>query len=90
MAETPDGQVLNVSQPKSPRPLLHAWVILVSKNGRQHEKVVLTSIIQVNADLAASELAKALQPLKIVYLSEKGKPTSSMFDPYCFPVRLFW
>lgn len=37
MAETPDGQVLNV-----------------------------------NADVAAGELARALQPLKIVYLSEKG------------------
>ncbi|CAG8950084.1 hypothetical protein HYFRA_00008318 [Hymenoscyphus fraxineus] len=37
MAETPEGQVLNV-----------------------------------NADVAAGELAKALQPLKIVYLSEKG------------------
>ncbi|OBT55915.1 N-acetyl-gamma-glutamyl-phosphate reductase/acetylglutamate kinase [Pseudogymnoascus sp. 24MN13] len=37
MAETPDGQVLNV-----------------------------------NADVAAGELAKSLQPLKIVYLSEKG------------------
>lgn len=37
MAETPDGQVLNV-----------------------------------NADVAAGELARALQPLKIVYLAEKG------------------
>jgi N-acetyl-gamma-glutamyl-phosphate reductase/acetylglutamate kinase len=37
MAETPEGQVLNV-----------------------------------NADVAAGELARALQPLKIVYLSEKG------------------
>lgn len=37
MAETPDGQILNV-----------------------------------NADVAAGELARALQPLKIVYLSEKG------------------
>jgi len=37
MAETPEGQVLNV-----------------------------------NADVAAGELAKSLQPLKIVYLSEKG------------------
>ncbi|KAI9863208.1 MAG: Protein arg-6, mitochondrial [Trichoglossum hirsutum] len=37
MAETPEGQVLNV-----------------------------------NADIAAGELARALQPLKIVYLSEKG------------------
>lgn len=37
MAETPEGQVLNV-----------------------------------NADVAAGELAKALEPLKIVYLSEKG------------------
>ncbi|KZF20771.1 bifunctional acetylglutamate kinase/N-acetyl-gamma-glutamyl-phosphate reductase [Xylona heveae TC161] len=37
MAETPDGQVLNV-----------------------------------NADVAAGELARSLQPLKIVYLSEKG------------------
>ena len=37
MAETPDGQVLNV-----------------------------------NADVAAGELARKLQPLKIVYLSEKG------------------
>ncbi|KAI9750956.1 MAG: Protein arg-6, mitochondrial [Chaenotheca gracillima] len=37
LAETPDGQVLNV-----------------------------------NADVAAGELARALQPLKIVYLSEKG------------------
>ncbi len=37
MAETPDGQVLNV-----------------------------------NADVAAGELARELQPLKIVYLSEKG------------------
>jgi N-acetyl-gamma-glutamyl-phosphate reductase/acetylglutamate kinase len=37
MAETPEGQVLNV-----------------------------------NADVAAGELAKAIQPLKIVYLSEKG------------------
>src|SRR5436309_16121189 len=37
MAETPEGQVLNV-----------------------------------NADVAAGELARALQPLKVVYLSEKG------------------
>ncbi|KAL6722077.1 Protein arg-6, mitochondrial [Lecanora helva] len=29
-------------------------------------------VLNVNADLAASELARALQPLKIVYLSEKG------------------
>ena len=29
-------------------------------------------LLNVNADLAASELAKSLQPLKIVYLSEKG------------------
>lgn len=29
-------------------------------------------ILNVNADVAAGELAKALQPLKIVYLSEKG------------------
>ena len=37
MAETPDGQLLNV-----------------------------------NADVAAGELAKVLEPLKIVYLNEKG------------------
>jgi N-acetyl-gamma-glutamyl-phosphate reductase / acetylglutamate kinase len=29
-------------------------------------------ILNVNADVAAGELARALQPLKIVYLSEKG------------------
>ncbi|KAJ3276535.1 hypothetical protein HDV01_004068 [Terramyces sp. JEL0728] len=29
-------------------------------------------ILNVNADVAAGELAKALQPLKIVYLNEKG------------------
>lgn len=29
-------------------------------------------ILNVNADIAAGELARALQPLKIVYLSEKG------------------
>ena len=29
-------------------------------------------VLNVNADLAASELARSLQPLKIVYLSEKG------------------
>jgi len=29
-------------------------------------------VLNVNADLAASELAKAIKPLKIVYLSEKG------------------
>ncbi|TKX22164.1 N-acetyltransferase-like protein 5 [Elsinoe australis] len=29
-------------------------------------------VLNVNADKAAAELAKALQPLKIVYLSEKG------------------
>lgn len=29
-------------------------------------------LLNVNADIAAGELAKALQPLKIVYLSEKG------------------
>lgn len=29
-------------------------------------------VLNVNADVAAGELAKALQPLKIVYLSEKG------------------
>lgn len=29
-------------------------------------------ILNVNADVAASELAKVLEPLKIVYLSEKG------------------
>ena len=29
-------------------------------------------VLNVNADLAASELAKAFQPLKIMYLSEKG------------------
>ena len=37
MAETPDGQLLNV-----------------------------------NADVAAGELSKVLEPLKIVYLNEKG------------------
>ena len=42
MAETPDGQILNV-----------------------------------NADAAAAELAKTLQPLKIVYLSETG----GIFNP---------
>ncbi|KAI9763406.1 MAG: Protein arg-6, mitochondrial [Geoglossum simile] len=29
-------------------------------------------VLNVNADIAAGELARALQPLKIVYLSEKG------------------
>ncbi|SPQ19081.1 7f89df5f-a084-4fe1-ba08-c293986350ac [Thermothielavioides terrestris] len=29
-------------------------------------------ILNVNADVAAAELARALQPLKVVYLSEKG------------------
>lgn len=29
-------------------------------------------VLNVNADVAAGELARALQPLKIVYLSEKG------------------
>ena len=29
-------------------------------------------ILNVNADAAAAEMAKALQPLKIVYLSESG------------------
>jgi len=29
-------------------------------------------ILNVNADVAASELARALEPLKVVYLSEKG------------------
>ena len=29
-------------------------------------------ILNVNADAAAAEMAKALQPLKIVYLSETG------------------
>ncbi|KAL9136815.1 MAG: hypothetical protein Q9175_001979 [Cornicularia normoerica] len=36
--------------------------------GRQHFHAVLN----VNADVAAGELARALQPLKIVFLSEKG------------------
>ena len=29
-------------------------------------------ILNVNADVATAELAKVLEPLKIVYLSEKG------------------
>ena len=29
-------------------------------------------ILNVNADIAAGELAKALEPMKIVYLNEKG------------------
>ena len=29
-------------------------------------------VLNVNADVAAGELARALEPLKIVYLSEKG------------------
>ena len=29
-------------------------------------------LLNVNADVAASELARALEPLKIVYLSGKG------------------
>ena len=28
--------------------------------------------MNVNADIAAGELAKALEPMKIVYLNEKG------------------
>ena len=34
-------------------------------------------ILNVNADAAAAEMAKALQPLKIVYLSENG----GLFNP---------
>ena len=34
-------------------------------------------ILNVNADAAAAEMAKALQPLKIVYLSESG----GIFNP---------
>ena len=33
---------------------------------------VSIQVLNVNADVAAGELARALQPLKIVYLSEKG------------------
>ena len=29
-------------------------------------------LLNVNADVAAAELARAVEPLKIVYLSEKG------------------
>jgi len=28
--------------------------------------------LNINADIAASEIAKVIKPLKIVYLSEKG------------------
>ena len=34
-------------------------------------------ILNVNADAAAAEMAKAIQPLKIVYLSESG----GIFNP---------
>ena len=34
-------------------------------------------ILNVNADAAAAEMAKAMQPLKIVYLSESG----GIFNP---------
>jgi len=29
-------------------------------------------LLNVNADVAAAELARALNPLKVIYLSEKG------------------
>lgn len=62
------GKITNVNQ-KPIQDAIEARCLPVLTSMAESADAV---VLNVNADLAASELAKAIKPLKIVYLSEKG------------------
>ncbi|GME50249.1 Semialdehyde dehydrogenase NAD-binding protein [Neofusicoccum parvum] len=62
------GQITNVN-PKPIEAAIAAKELPILTSMAETEE---GQVLNVNADVAASELARALEPLKIVYLSEKG------------------
>ncbi|EXJ80248.1 protein Arg-6, mitochondrial [Capronia coronata CBS 617.96] len=62
------GQIKRVDK-KPIEAAIHAGCLPILTSMAESEE---GQVLNVNADVAAGELARALQPLKIVYLSEKG------------------
>jgi N-acetyl-gamma-glutamyl-phosphate reductase/acetylglutamate kinase len=62
------GKITNVNKSPIENAIKHGCLPVLSSMAETKEGQVLN----VNADVAAGEIARAIEPLKIVYLSEKG------------------
>jgi N-acetyl-gamma-glutamyl-phosphate reductase / acetylglutamate kinase len=62
------GKITSVNKEPIEQAIEHGYVPILTSMAETAEG----QILNVNADVAAAELARALEPLKVVYLSEKG------------------
>ncbi|RXG45354.1 hypothetical protein VDGE_02647 [Verticillium dahliae] len=62
------GKITEVKKEPIEQAISHGYVPILTSMAETPEG----QILNVNADVAAAELARALEPLKVVYLSEKG------------------
>ncbi|ROT35444.1 N-acetyl-gamma-glutamyl-phosphate reductase [Sodiomyces alkalinus F11] len=62
------GQITKVNKEPIEQSIQQGYVPILTSMAETPEG----QILNVNADVAAAELARALEPLKVVYLSEKG------------------
>ncbi|KAL2757673.1 hypothetical protein ACRALDRAFT_1079805 [Sodiomyces alcalophilus JCM 7366] len=62
------GKITKVNKEPIEQAIQHGYVPILTSMAETPEG----QILNVNADVAAAELARALEPLKVVYLSEKG------------------